>query len=686
MTGGLSANGNGFGPVHDERKRCLDRPFRTRHHRAGSRISTRHHNLKHAANGSGRDVQDGALPCAGCVHDTPADDRTRRWWLVQTLLNISPRAEGGEPVQWLDSGLDRHHNPREESGNPHETVHQKFWRSREATLKTDAHLIVRSSSVACAVALALATLHQAQAIPAPALPVGGPITVSAPSDQDRQDSPALALDATGGFVVVWQSASLATPGGPYDIYARRYAADGMPEGSAFQVNTSTPVTVPNPSVAMDAAGDFVVTWQGYNQSVGTSDIYAQRYASNGTPLGSNFLVGASTSAVLNEPSVAMDATGDFVVAWDDYDETPPSIHFAVYAERFSSNGASLGSAFRVGTSTSTNQYHPSVAMDAAGDFVVAWLDYGQFMFEFDIHAERYASNGAPLGSTFQVAASTSIDQYHPSVAMDAAGDFVVAWESTGLIPSTSGSDIDAERYASNGTPLGSNFRASPAALQYPFTSSSFAEPVVAMDQVGDFVVAWGQYDFTATYPSSVYFGIGVQRYLAEGTSTTDVSVTGLSSEATVTPREPFSVSFEVVNQTAPSPGTTDAYLPSFVGGWISDPTITVTLGQVATIPAGGLDWTCTGSQTATFICTYAGVVGVGQSSPPLIVDLLAPSTPGAVAYGATVAGSSEPPFTGSVTVANPSGGKSGGGGFGGIELLGLSIPGLRRRFARKTAV
>ena len=608
-------------------------------------------------------------------------------------------------------------------------------------MKTDAHLIVRSSSVACAVALALATLHQAQAIPAPALPVGGPITVSAPSDQDRQDSPALALDATGGFVVVWQSASLATPGGPYDIYARRYAADGMPEGSAFQVNTSTPVTVPNPSVAMDAAGDFVVTWQsynqsvvasdiyaqryasngaplgstfqvntstlvtipnpsvamdvagdfvvtwqGYNQSVGTSDIYAQRYASNGTPLGSNFLVGASTSAVLNEPSVAMDATGDFVVAWDDYDETPPSIHFAVYAERFSSNGASLGSAFRVGTSTSTNQYHPSVAMDAAGDFVVAWLDYGQFMFEFDIHAERYASNGAPLGSTFQVAASTSIDQYHPSVAMDAAGDFVVAWESTGLIPSTSGSDIDAERYASNGTPLGSNFRASPAALQYPFTSSSFAEPVVAMDQAGDFVVAWGQYDFTATYPSSVYFGIGVQRYLAEGTSTTDVSVTGLSSEATVTPREPFSVSFEVVNQTAPSPGTTDAYLPSFVGGWISDPTITVTLGQVATIPAGGLDWTCTGSQTATFICTYAGVVGVGQSSPPLIVDLLAPSTPGAVAYGATVAGSSEPPFTGSVTVANPSGGKSGGGGFGGIELLGLSIPGLRRRFARKTAV
>jgi hypothetical protein len=208
-----------------------------------------------------------------------------------------------------------------------------------------------------------------------------------------------------------------------------------------------------------------------------------------------------------------------------------------------------------------------------------------------------------------------------------------------------------------------------------------------MDATGDVVVAWQEY---AAYISNStrqrFEGIDAQRYQGETAANADVAVTGVSSDSTVTPGSSFSVSFEVVNRTAPTFETTDAYLNSFIGA-VSNPTITVTLGQAATIPAGGLDWSCSGSQTTSFTCTYVGVVAAGQYSSPLIVGLVAPHTPGTISYDATVVGSSEPAFTGSVAVANPPGGSSGGGGggFGWIELLGLASLSFLRRFGRKSA-
>jgi len=66
------------------------------------------------------------------------------------------------------------------------------------------------------------------------------------------------------------------------------------------------------------------------------------------------------------PAVAMDADGDFVVAWESYDNSVRG----VYARRYSASGAAQGQEFRVNTFTTSNQDFPSVGMDADGDFVV----------------------------------------------------------------------------------------------------------------------------------------------------------------------------------------------------------------------------------------------------------------------------------------------------------------------------
>jgi hypothetical protein len=84
------------------------------------------------------------------------------------------------------------------------------------------------------------------------------------------------MDSAGDFVIAWESGGN-QDGSFYGIFAQRYNAAGVEQGSEFQVNTFTPNTQSSPSVAMDAAGDFVIGWTSQNQDGSSLGIFAQRY-------------------------------------------------------------------------------------------------------------------------------------------------------------------------------------------------------------------------------------------------------------------------------------------------------------------------------------------------------------------------------------------------------------------------
>jgi hypothetical protein len=86
----------------------------------------------------------------------------------------------------------------------------------------------------------------------------------------------------------------------------------------------------------------------------------------------------------------------------------------------------VGSEFQVNTFTQGHQETPSVAASASGDFVVAWQSYQDNSLR-GVFAQRFSSAGAPLGGEFQVNTFTLFNQRSPSVAADADGDFVVVW-------------------------------------------------------------------------------------------------------------------------------------------------------------------------------------------------------------------------------------------------------------------
>jgi hypothetical protein len=297
----------------------------------------------------------------------------------------------------------------------------------------------------------------------------------------QQYRPTVAAEAAGNFVVVWPS--FGQDGSAFGIFAQRYDSGGGPLGPEFQVNTYTTSGQNLPAASFDAAGNLVVVWASFGQDGSGYGIFGQRYAATGAPLGGEFRVNTFTPEVQSKPVVASDPAGNFVVVWHGIKEDGSSL--GVFGQRYAATGAPLGGEFRVNTYTTDAQGLPSVAADASGNFCVAWVDSTQDGSGSGVFAQRFGSTGSPLGAEFRVNTYTTDTDNWPSVASDSAGTFVITWYSR---HDGSSFGIDAQRFASTGTPLGPEFRVN------SYTGSAQWFSSVASDSAGNFVIVWESLD------------------------------------------------------------------------------------------------------------------------------------------------------------------------------------------------
>lgn len=325
----------------------------------------------------------------------------------------------------------------------------------------------------------------------------------------------VATDADGDFVVVWQSyGSSETDTDNFSIQGQRYDKTGAPVGDQFQVNEYTTGAQSAPVVAMDADGDFIVAWQSDGSGGSDQDglsIQARLFSGNGTP-GTEIQVNTYTTENQQYPSVSVDSDGDFVVAWMSTD----SLSLNIRARRYNSAGVSQGDDFLVNTYTTGSQFFPDVAMDSDGDFVVAWASSGTPAGQTDtdglsIQAQRYNNSGVSQGGQFQVNTYTTQNQIYPAVDMDEDGDFVIVWQSDGSDGTDmSASSIQAQIFRANGSPKGEQFQVN------AFTTGSQFNAEVAMNADGDFIVVWDS--FGSGGDDTQLFSVQGRYYLRDGFS------------------------------------------------------------------------------------------------------------------------------------------------------------------------
>ena len=305
----------------------------------------------------------------------------------------------------------------------------------------------------------------------------------------------VAMDTGGNFVIVWSSAS-DQDGSERGIFAQRYAAKGDTQGDEFQVNTYTTGSQWFPGVVMDADGDFVIVWESGDyfqpQDGSNSGIFGQRYDRNGVAQGTEFQINTHTTDRQSKPSVAMDAAGNFVVVWQSYNQDGSDS--GIFARRYNQNGIALEDEFQVNTFTTHQQYEPQIARDKNGNFVVTWTSgafdtIGQDGSGYGIFAQLYTAAGNTQGDEFQVNTYTLGNQGYmagSTVALDADGDFVIAWAG-GNEQDGSGYGIFAQRYAADGNKQENEFQVN------TYTTSFQGYPDVALDQDGDFAMVWVSY-------------------------------------------------------------------------------------------------------------------------------------------------------------------------------------------------
>ncbi len=451
---------------------------------------------------------------------------------------------------------------------------------------------------------------------------------------------AVATAANGDYVVVWTSNL--QDGSGYGIYAQRFTADGVPQGAEFRVNATTANDQLNPSVAMDGAGNFVVTWGSNLQDDGiSSGVYARRYDAAGAPQGGEFRVNTTTAGYQGGPAIAMSPAGSFVITWNSATQDPDGSS-GIYGQRFDAAGAPQGGEFRVNTYTLNAQQLSWVSMDAAGNFVVTWGSNGQDGSNYGVYGQRFDAGGAPRGSEFRVNTTTANSQLYNDVAMLPDGRFVVVFQS---VNGGGNLDLFLQRYAADGSPVGGEVQVNTAS-----DPSYFPIPSVAVDPGGNILVVWNKsgdganegvfgrrYDWSASpltgefqvnatsagrqlYPEAVAQpggrwivawggngpgdpdGVFVQRY---GLTTTEAGGTA---------------TFGVVLEAAP---TADVVIP-----------VSVPDGSEGTVPVGSLTFT-TGDWSLAQTVTVTGVQDFSNDGDTVYQVLLGPAT------------SSDPSFDGS---------------------------------------
>lgn len=290
----------------------------------------------------------------------------------------------------------------------------------------------------------------------------------------------VAMADNGNYVVVWQDGS-GVDGSGIGIYAQRYDASGTALGVQFKVNSQTSGDQQWPEVAMDSAGNFVVVWQSQGQDSSNLGVYAQRYNASGVAQGAEFRVNVTTLDNQGAAAVAMDDAGNFVVTWTSWNQDAANT-FGIYARRYAADGTVLSGEFLVNTYTAADQDVPAIGMDSTGNFVIAWASNGQDGSDRGIYAKRFNASGVVQGSgEFLVSTTTANAQDFPSVAMDTSG-FVLVWEDAAK--DGSGNGVFGQRFNSSGSRLGSEFQVNTT------TANAQENAVVTSTGAGGFMVTW----------------------------------------------------------------------------------------------------------------------------------------------------------------------------------------------------
>jgi len=259
-------------------------------------------------------------------------------------------------------------------------------------------------------------------------PSGAPATRAMQVNQTTvgyQARPKAVLRPSGDVLVVWDSNALAGRSivAGDGIFGRLFTASGRPKTAEFKVSGDGLKTA-FPSVAVDAAGRFLVTWEGRGN--GSVDVFGRLFDASARAVAPSFQISTATDGPQRFPSVGASADGSFLVAWQGWFQDV--WHGRVFGRAINRTGVPTGPQVQISKGNGYAQVAPTVAPATANSFLVVWMEFGQFSFPLGVAGVQVSLQGAPLSNEAWINQNQSNVQTTTSAATDGDGHFIIPFE------------------------------------------------------------------------------------------------------------------------------------------------------------------------------------------------------------------------------------------------------------------
>ena len=241
--------------------------------------------------------------------------------------------------------------------------------------------------------------------------LGGEIFANTTSAGDQNEATIVGLP-NGGFVVTWTDRS--GQGGDSagsSIKAQLFDAAGVKLGGEFLVNTATAANQTQPAIAVLASGQFVISWTDASRvggDISGSAVKAQIFAADGSRIGGEFLVNTVTSGSQLDSSVTALPGGGFAISWSDLAPGIDNDAFLTRAQIFDASGNRIGASFEVNSAVTSNQLGSSLTGLTSGAVAAVWVDQSRSAFSSDIKLRLFSLESAETPASCLVRQGTTI--------------------------------------------------------------------------------------------------------------------------------------------------------------------------------------------------------------------------------------------------------------------------------------
>lgn len=455
----------------------------------------------------------------------------------------------------------------------------------------------------------------------------------------NQDQVRVAMQADGRFAAVWRSEVTATSSDP-QIIARSFDAAGNPLSAEITLDTGL-FSDRQPAIAVDGQGRYTASWTsiGIISPTDGFEVVARRFTGDGSLSGNAFLVNATTTDTQSNPAIACGLTGQCAVAWQSFNQDGELN--GIYMRTLASNNT-LGTETAVNTVGTKDQNSAAIAMHPDGRFLVVWTDFNLDGDNAGIGGRRFDAAGAALETPRVINLTTAGAQSTPSVAVDANGNYLIAWR--GATQDGDGDAVVLRAMLADGS------LAATEVIANSFTAGNQNQVRAALDADGDALLSW-------TSAAQDGDGAGVYQRRFVGPAQINLSSALSLTNSTVRPGGPVALSARVNNLSSSQSPTGSSTINAGINAGNN-------LSASLSLPAGastsngtGSSWICTDNSGAQ-ACNHQAIVAAAQSST-ISFSGTAPSTAGSYTYSFNVssphddANGTDNASTATLQVANP---------------------------------